>query len=231
MAFPAGAKAEQRTFLALPPSHEMGSSRSSASLNLPGSVTMDFSSSSTPSLSDGGLETIGRGFDGGLLTSVRSPVPRPLFTNLMDHPNFRVLGRYGNREVAGVSISFGNLGSGRTVLWAPRLDQPLATVPSPDPDKEKRRLGFLRVSLREYGLEVLGSPILRSSHSDIFRWGSPNFRHNPLQTLRRFHTRAEREAEGSERYFRCSPSLRRLDGSPGTGRGDITTQARHRTGE
>jgi len=161
LAFPAGARTKD--VLALPPPYGMGSSRSSASLNLPDSVTVDFSSLSMSSLSDGGVETVSvEGSTGDTLTSVRSSVPRPLFTNLADRPNFRVLGRYGNREVAGVSLSFGNPGSNRTILWAPRLDQPLATVPSPDPDEENRRLGFLRVSLRECGLELPSAEALSS---------------------------------------------------------------------
>ena len=155
LAFSVGARGRTKDVLALPPSYEMGSSSSSASLNLPDSVTVDFSSSSTPGLSDAGVETVPvEGSTGDILTSVQSPIPRPLFTNLADRPNVRVLGRYGDGEVAGVSLSFGNLGSGRTILWAPRLDQPLATVLSPDPDEEKRRLGFLRESLRECGLEL-----------------------------------------------------------------------------
>ena len=155
LAFSVGAKGRTKDVLALPPSYEMGSSRSSASLNLPDSVTVDFSSLSTPSLSDGGVETVPvEGSMGDILTSVQSPVPRPLFANLADRPNVRVLGRYRDGEVAGVSISFGNLGSGRTILWAPRLDQPLAAMPSPDLDEEKRKLGFLRESLRECGLEL-----------------------------------------------------------------------------
>ena len=155
LAFSVGARGRTKDVLALPPSYEMGSSSSSASLNLPEWVTVDFSSSSTPGLSDAGVETVPvEGSTGDILTSVQSPIPRPLFTNLADRPNVRVLGRYGDGEVAGVSLSFGNLGSGRTILWAPRLDQPLATVPSPDPDEEKRRLGFLRESLREGRLEL-----------------------------------------------------------------------------
>ena len=155
LAFSVGAKGRTKDVLALPPSYEMGLSRSSASLNLPDSVTIDFSSLPTPSLSDGGVETVPvESSAGDILTSVQSLVPRPLFTNLADRPNVRVLGRYGGGEIAGVSLSFGNLGSGRTILWAPRLDQPLATVPSPGPDEEKRRLGFLRESLRECGLEL-----------------------------------------------------------------------------
>ena len=155
LAFSVGAKARTKDVLALPASYELGSSGSSASLNLPGSVTVDFAPSPTLGLSNGCVETVPvEGSAGDVLTSVQSPVPRPLFTNLTDRPNVRVLGRFGDGEVAGVSISFGTLGSGRTTLWAPRLDQPLAAVPSPDPDEEKRRLGLLRECLRECGLEL-----------------------------------------------------------------------------
>jgi biotin--protein ligase len=163
LAFSVSAKGRTKDVLALPPSYEMGSSRSSASLNLPDSVTVDFSSLSTQSLSDGGVETVPvEGSTGDILTSAKSPVPRPLFTNLADRPNVRVLGRYGDGEVAGIGLSFENLGSGRTILWGPRLDQPLATVSSPDPDEEKRRLGFLRESLRECGLELPSAEAISS---------------------------------------------------------------------
>jgi len=74
------------------------------------------------------------GSTGGILASVQSPVPRPILTNLADRPDARVLGRFGDGGIAGVSLSFKTLGSGRAALWAPRLDQPLATVPSPGPD-------------------------------------------------------------------------------------------------
>ena len=155
LAFSVSAKGRTRDVLELPASYEMGSSRLSASLDLPGSVTVDFSSSSTPSPLDGGVETVSvEGSTGDILTSVQSPLPRPLFTNLADRPNVTVLGRFGDGGVAGISLSFGTLGSGRTILWAPRLDQPLATASSPDPDEEKRRLGLLRESLRECGLEL-----------------------------------------------------------------------------
>ena len=155
LAFSVGAKGRIKDVLALPASYEMGSSRSSASLNLPGSVTVDFSPPSTSGLSDVGVETVSaEGSTRDVLTSVQSTVPRPLFTNLADRPNVRVLGRFGDGEIAGVSLLFGALGSGRSILWAPRLDQPPAAVPSLDPDEEKRRLGFLRGSLRECGLEL-----------------------------------------------------------------------------
>ena len=163
LAFSVGANGPTKNILALPASYEMGSSGSSASLNLPGSVTVDFTSSSALVLSNGNLETVRvEGPTGGILTSVQSSVPRPVFTNLADRPNARVLGRFGDGEVAGVSLLFGTLGSGRATLWAPRLDQPLATVPSPDPDEEKRRLGFLRESLRECGLELPSAEPLSS---------------------------------------------------------------------
>ena len=155
LAFSVGAKGPTKDVLALPASHEMGSSRSSASLDLPDSVTVDFASSPALSLSNGGVEMVlVEDSTGGILTSVQSPVPRPIFTNLADRPNARLLGRFGDGEIAGVSLSFGTLGSGRATLWAPRLDQPLAAVPSPDPDEEKRRLGLLRECLRECGLEL-----------------------------------------------------------------------------
>jgi len=155
LAFSVGAKGRTKDVLAMPASYELGSSGSSTSLNLPGSVTVDFASSPTQGLSNGSVETVPvEGSTGDILTSVRSPVPRPLFTNLTDHSNVRVLGRFGDGEVAGVSLLFGTLGSGRTTLWAPSLDLPLAMVPSPDPDEEKRRLGLLRESLRECGLEL-----------------------------------------------------------------------------
>jgi biotin--protein ligase len=154
LAFSVGAKCPAKDILALPASYGIGSV-GSASLNLPGSVTVDFTSSSTLGPADEGVETVMmEGSNGDILTSVQSSVPRPLFTNLADRPNVRVLGRFRDGEIAGVSLSFGALGAGRTTFWAPRLDHPLATVPSPDPDEEKRRLGLLRESLRESGLEL-----------------------------------------------------------------------------
>ncbi|KAF9647077.1 class II aaRS and biotin synthetase [Thelephora ganbajun] len=154
LAFSVGVKGRTKDVLALPTSHEMGSS-GSASLSLPDSVTVDFASSSTQGLSHGRAEAVHvEGSTGDILTSVQSPVPRPLFTNLTDRTNVKVLGRFGDGEIAGVSLSFESLGSGRAILWAPRLDQPLVTVPSPNPDEEKRRLGLLRVCLRECGLEL-----------------------------------------------------------------------------
>ena len=149
LAFSVGAKGRSKDLLALPASYEMGSSRSSASLNLPGSVTVDFS------LPDGDVEIVPlEGSTGGILTSVQSLVPHPLFTNLADRPNVRVLGRFGDGEVAGISLSFGIPGSGRCILWAPRMDQPLATVPSPNPDEERPRLELLKESLQECGLQL-----------------------------------------------------------------------------
>lgn len=149
LAFSVGAKGRTKDVLALPASYEIGSSRSEASLNLPDSVTVDFS------LPTGNVEIVPlEGSTGDILTSVQSQVPRPLFTNLTDRPNVRVLGKFGDGEVAGISLSFGILGSGRCVLWTPKLDHPLAAVPSPNPDEEKRRLGFLRESLRECGLQL-----------------------------------------------------------------------------
>ena len=146
MAFSVGAKGGSKDLLALPASYEMGSS---TSLNLPDSVTIDFS------LSNGDVEIVLlEGSTGGILTSVQSPVPRPLFANLADRPNVRVLGRFGDGEAAGISLSFGISGSGRCIVWAPRLDQPLATVPSPNPDEERRRLELLKESLRECGLQL-----------------------------------------------------------------------------
>ena len=163
LAFSVGAGGPAKGVLALPASYEMGSSGSSASLKLPGSVTVDFKPSSALGLSNGGVETVPvEGSTGDILTSVQSSVPRPAFTNLADRPDTRVLGRYGDGEVAGVSFSFGTLGSGRTTLWAPRLDQPLAAIPSPDPEEEKRRLGFLRECLRECGLELPSAGALPS---------------------------------------------------------------------
>jgi len=155
LAFSVGAKGPTKDILALPASYEMGSSRSSGSLNLPDSVTVDFAPSPALGLSSGGVEIVSvEGLTGGVLASVQSTLSRPVFTNLADRPNSRVLGRFGDGETAGVSLSFGTLGSGRATLWAPRLDQPLAAVPSPDPDEEGRRLGLLRESLRECGLEL-----------------------------------------------------------------------------
>ena len=153
LAFSVGAKGPTKDVLALPASYEMGSSRSLASLDLPGSVTVDFTPSPTLGLSDGGPEMVSvEGSTGDILTSVQSPVPCPVFTNLADRTNARVLGRFGGGRIAGVSLSFGTLG--RATLWAPRLDHPLAAAASPDPDEEKRRLGLLRESLRECGLEL-----------------------------------------------------------------------------
>ena len=163
LVFSVGAKGPPKGVLTLPPSCEMGSGGSSAGLKLPSSVAVDFASLSTLGLSNGGAETVEmEGSTGDILTLVQSSVPRPVFTNLADRPNIRVLGKYGDGEVAGVSLSFGVLGSGRTTLWAPRLDQPLAAIPSPDPDEEKRRLGFLRESLRECGLELPSTGALSS---------------------------------------------------------------------
>ena len=155
LAFSVGATGRNKDILAFPASYEIGSSRSSMSLHLPDSVTVDFSFPPTPGSSDGSVETVSvEGPTGDILTSAQSPVPRPLFTRLADRPNARVLGRFGNGDVAGVGISFGTLGSGRTTLWAPRLDQPLAPVSPPNLDEEKRRLGLLRESLRQCGLEL-----------------------------------------------------------------------------
>lgn len=156
LAFSVGAKGQAKDILALPPSYELGSSGSPSSLNLPGSVTVNFASPPTSNLSEGvGVETVtAEGSAGSTLPSVKSPLPRPLFANLADRPNVRVLGRFGDGEVAGVSLSFGHLASGRAVLWAPSLDLPLATVPSPDPEEEKRRFGFIEESLRGCGLEL-----------------------------------------------------------------------------
>ena len=153
LAFSVGAKGPTKDVLALPASYEVGSSRSSTSLDLPDSVIVDFAPSPVPGISSGTVEAVPvEGSTGGILASVQSPLPRPVFTNLADRPNVRVLGRFGDGKVAGVSLSFGTLG--RATLWAPKLDQPLAAVPSPDPDEEKRRLGLLRESLREFGLEL-----------------------------------------------------------------------------
>ena len=55
LAFSVSAKGRTKDVLALPASYEMGSSRSSASLNLPGSVTVDFS---PPSTSERGLSNV-----------------------------------------------------------------------------------------------------------------------------------------------------------------------------
>jgi len=163
LAFSVGARSPTRDVLTLPASYELGSSGSSASLNLPGSVIVNFASLSTMGLSEGGVETVPvEGSTGGILASVQSPVPRPTFTNLADRSNVRVLGRFGDGEIAGVSLSFKTLGSGRATLWAPRLDQPLATVPSPGPDEEKQRLGLLRESLRECGLELPSAEAISS---------------------------------------------------------------------
>ncbi|KAF9653355.1 class II aaRS and biotin synthetase [Thelephora ganbajun] len=116
----------------VPASHEMGSSRSTI-LNLPNSVIVDFASSPTQGLLHGGAETVRvEGSTGDILTLVQSSVPRPLFTNLTNHPNVKVLGRFEDGEIA----------------EAPRLDQPLVTVPSPSPDEEKRKLGLLRALRR-----------------------------------------------------------------------------------
>jgi len=155
LAFSVGARGPTKDVLALPASYEMGSRRSSGSLNLPGSVTVDFAPSPGLGLSNGDVEIVPvEGSTGGIVTSVQSPVSRPVFTNLGDRPGAMVLGRFGGGEIAGVSLLFGGLGSGRATLWAPRLDQPLAAGHSSDPDEEKRRLGFLRESLRECGLEL-----------------------------------------------------------------------------
>jgi len=163
LAFSVGARGPTRDVLALPASYEMGSSRSSGSLNLPDSVTVDFEPSPGLGLSNGGVEMVPvESSIGGILTSAQSPVPRPIFANLADRPSVRVLGRFGDGEIAGVSLSFGTLGSGRATLWAPRLDQPLAAVPSPDPDEEKRKLGLLRESLRECGLELPSAEVVSS---------------------------------------------------------------------
>lgn len=158
LTFAVSAKGRTKDALALPASYEMGSSGSSTSLNLPDSVVVDFAPPTRPSLSEGGnVETvILEGSTGEILTSVQSPVPRPHFTDLVDRPNVRVLGRFGGGEVAGVSLSFGSFGSGRAVLWAPRLDQPMVTASSPDPEEATRILEFMRMSLRECGLELPG---------------------------------------------------------------------------
>ena len=156
LAFSVGAKGRTKDVLALPSSYELGSSGSSPSLNLPDSVTVDFAPSPTLGLPGGGgtgTATI-ESPAGDILSSVQSSIPRPLFTNLKDRPSVRVLGRFEDGEVAGIGLSFGSPVSGRTILWAPRLDQPLVTMPTPDLDGEKRRLGLLRESLRECGLEL-----------------------------------------------------------------------------
>ena len=156
LAFSVGAKGRAKDALALPASYQMGLGGLSASLNLPDSVLVDFAPTSGSSLSEGGTveSAIVEGFTGDVLTSVQSPVPYPLFTDLLDRPNVKVLGRFGGGEIAGVSLSFGSLGSGQAVLWAPMLDQPLVMVSSSDPEEETRRLGFMRMSLRECGLEL-----------------------------------------------------------------------------
>ena len=157
LAFSVSAKGRAKDPLALPASYEMESSGSSASLNLPDSVLVNFVSPLRSGLFEGGsVETVTlKSFTGDILTSVQSPVPCPLFTNLVDRPNAKVLGRFGGGEVAGVRLSFGTLGSGRAVLWAPGLDQPSVAVL--DPEEETRRLGFMRMSLRECGLELPGA--------------------------------------------------------------------------
>lgn len=164
LSFSVGAEGRAKGALALPASYEMELSGSPASLSLPGSVLVNFASSSRSGLSEGeGVETIMvEDSPGDILTSVRSPAPCPLFLNLVDRPNVRVLGRFGSGEVAGVSLSFGPPGSGRAILWAPRLDQPLATVSSPDPEEETRRLRLMRVSLRECGLELPIAEVITS---------------------------------------------------------------------
>lgn len=159
LAFSIGAKGRTRGALALPASYEMGFGRSPASLNLFDSVLINFASPSGSASSEGeGVEPVTvEGCTGDILTSVQSPVPRPLFTNLVDRPNVKVLGRFGGGEVAGVRLSSGSLGSGRAVLWAPRLDQPFVAVSPPDPEEETRRLGLMRISLRECGLKLPGA--------------------------------------------------------------------------
>lgn len=150
LAFSVGAKGRAGGALVLPVSSEMGLSVPSAGLDLPDSVLVEFA----PPGSGGEETVIVEGFAGNTLSSVQSPVPRPVFTNLVDRPNVEVLGRFGGGEVAGVSLSFGSLGSGRAVLWAPRLDQPLVKVSSPDSEEEARRLGLMRKSLQECGLNL-----------------------------------------------------------------------------
>ncbi|KAF9781370.1 hypothetical protein BJ322DRAFT_1163125 [Thelephora terrestris] len=173
------------------------------SLDLPDSVVVEFAP--TPGLSGGGgVETATvESSAGDILTSIQSRIPRPLFTNLADRPNVRVLGRFKDGELAGIGLSFGPPRSGRAILWAPRLDQPLVTVPSQDPDEEGRRLGLLRESLWECGLEL---PAAEAVSARV-----------PTPIL---HTRGDEGTEGSKRHFRCSPFLKRLDGSSGT---DATT--------
>lgn len=163
LAFSVGATGPAKDALTLPASHEMGSSGSSAGLKLPDSVAVEFASLPALGLSNGGVETASvEGSTGDTLASVKSPVPRPIFTNLVDRPNARVLGRFGDGEVAGISLSFGVLGSGRATLWAPRLDQPLVAMPSPGPDEERRRLRLLRESLRECGLKLPSAEAISS---------------------------------------------------------------------
>jgi hypothetical protein len=98
LAFSVGAKGRTRDVLALPTSYELGSS---PSLDLPDSVVIEFAP--TPGLSgDGGMETATVGSSAGdILTSVQSQLPRPLFTNLADRPNVRVLGRFGMERLRG----------------------------------------------------------------------------------------------------------------------------------
>jgi biotin---protein ligase len=159
LAFSVGAKGRTKDALTLPASYDIGLSGPSASLDLPDYVLVDFASPSKSGLSgSGGVETvIVEGSTGDVLTSVQSAVPCPLFANLADRSNVRVLGKFGGGEVAGISLSFSSSGSGRAVLWAPRLDQPLVTVSSPDPEEEPRRLGLMRTSLRECGLQLLST--------------------------------------------------------------------------
>ena len=163
LAFFVGAKGRAKDILALPASYEIGSSGTSVGLNLHESVTVDFAPSSAPGWSNGEAETVtAEGFHGDTLTSLQSTVPRPLFTNLADRPNVRILGRFRGGEVAGISLSFVHVGSGRAVLWASRLDQPLATAPSQDLE-ERRRLEFLRESLRECGLDLPSAEAVSAS--------------------------------------------------------------------
>ena len=156
LAFSVGAKGREKDPLALPASCEIGLSGSSASLNLPDSVLVDFASPPRSDLHEGGnVETvIVEGSTGDILISVQSQVPRPLFTNLADRPNVRVLGRFESGEAAGLTLSFESLGSGRATLWAPRLDQPLVAVSPQSSEEEARRLGLIRMSLWECGLEL-----------------------------------------------------------------------------
>ena len=153
LAFSVGARGPAKNVLALPASREMGGS--SASLNLPGSVAVDFTSLPVLGLSNGSVETVSvEGLTGDTITSIQSLVPRPTFTNLVGRPNVRVLGRFGDGEAAGVSLSFGPPKSGRVALWAPRLDQPLTAEHSP--------VELLRESLRECGLELPPAEALSS---------------------------------------------------------------------